>query len=312
MSSLTARVFNIQGYSLQDGPGIRTTVFLKGCPLHCLWCANPESQEMDTDLLHTAQKCVKCYRCVQFCKHGAVSLPANLGDSPVIDHTKCRQCPDIEWCASQCYSQALEVCGKVWNVDDLYDRCMQDETFFDSSGGGVTVSGGEALVHWEFVTELFSQLRESYVSTCIETTLFGPWEHCKSILDETDILLVDVKHMDSEQHKKLIGVGNELILENIERAVNETKCRIVIRIPVIPGANDSNENMEATAEFAKRIGVREVHILAYHRMGMGKYYGLGREYPLGEEVESPSDERMEYIKSIFESKGLSCNIGGHM
>ena len=312
MSTESALVFNIQGYSIQDGPGIRTTVFLKGCPLHCKWCANPESQMSYWDVLHTRTKCVKCYRCVNLCKNGAIGMPDHPGADnayPIIDHSICAECKN-HTCVLGCYEGAIEDVGKLMTVDELMEKIEADIPFFRKSGGGVTLSGGEPLVHDKFCRDFFRECKENYIHTAIETTGYAPWEKFKAVLQYTDLVLYDVKHMNSAIHKELTGVPNELILENLEKVRTETQASVIIRIPVIPGANDTNENMEATAEFAKKAGVGIVHILPYHRMGMGKYYGLGREYPLGEEVESPSDERMQAIQKIFQAHGLKCGIGG--
>lgn len=313
MNQKSALVFNIQGFSIQDGPGIRTTVFLKGCPLNCLWCSNPESQTTGWDVLHTKSKCSKCFRCVSNCKNSAITMPENPMDKdawPVIDHTICANC-QMHTCVDGCYNAALENVGKQMTVDEVMDRLEGDEPFFRKSGGGVTLSGGEPLLHAEFSREILRRCKENYIHTAIETTGFAPWEKFQSVLEYTDMVLYDIKHMDSAIHKELTGVPNELILENLKKTVAETSATVIVRVPVIPGANDSDENMEATAAFVQQAGVGIVHILPYHRMGLGKYAGLCREYPLGEEVESPSDERMQQIQKIFQKYHLKCGIGGN-
>lgn len=313
MSAESALVFNIQGYSIQDGPGIRTTVFLKGCPLRCLWCSNPESQATHWDILHTSSKCVRCYRCVNLCEKHAISMPENPGAEdayPLIDHSLCAECGN-HTCVLGCYEGALEDVGRLMTVDEVMKKVEDDVPFFLKSGGGVTLSGGEPLVYDKFSADLLCECQENYIHTALETSGYAQWDKVKSVVQYTDLVLYDVKHMDSATHKTLTGVPNELILENLEKIRKEMpQVSVVIRVPVIPGANDTDENMEATALFAKKVGVGIVHILAYHRMGMGKYYGLGKEYPLGEEVESPSDERMEAIQKIFQAHGLKCGIGG--
>ncbi len=310
MSDLKAIIFNIQGFSIQDGPGIRTTVFFKGCPLSCKWCANPESQVFKSDIIHVPTKCTHCFRCLSFCTKGAVKLPDEIGGNPIFDHSICVNCEDQDMCEHSCYSAAIEKVGKNMTVDEVMDILLDDEPFFRKSGGGVTVSGGEPMVHPEFVKELFIECQDNYIHTAMETCGYVAWDVFKEVLKYTDLVLYDIKHMDPEIHKELTGVTNEVILENLRKIVSETSTEAIIRIPVIPGANDTNENMHATAQYAKEIGIREVHILPYHRMGMGKYIGLGIEYPLGESVESPSNERMETIRDIFRSYGLICKIGG--
>lgn len=306
-------VFNIQGYSIQDGPGVRTTIFLKGCPLKCLWCSNPESQTFCGDVLHTRSKCVKCFRCVNLCERGAITMPEDpyAEDAyPIVNHKLCADCDDHP-CVKGCYESAFEDVGTLMTVDDLMERIEADAPFFRNSGGGVTLSGGEPLVHAEFCQALFEECKDNYVHTTIETTGYAPWEKIKPVLEYTDLVLYDIKHMDSEVHKDLTGVGNELILENLKKIVAETKASVIVRIPVIPGLNDSDENMHATAAFAREAGVGIVHILPYHRMGMGKYEGLCRKYHIDEDMESPSDERMEEIQKIFQSHQLKCGIGGN-
>lgn len=307
-----ALVFNIQGFSIQDGPGVRTTIFLKGCPLHCLWCANPESQLFCCDLLHTRSKCVKCFRCAAACRHGAVTLPADptAEDAfPVFDHKRCIDCADHS-CVNACHEAALETVGKLMSVEDVMDRVLSDEPFFRKSGGGVTVSGGEPLCHPEFVEELFAECKDNYIHTCIETTGFCDWEKFKKVLAHTDLVLYDLKHMDPAEHKRLTGVDNHLIKENLKKLVNETSVNVVVRIPTIPGLNDSEENMEATAAYMREIGAGKVHLLPYHRMGMGKYEGIGRDYLVSDDTVTPSNERMEQLRAIFQARGLSCYIGG--
>ena len=311
-SEKKALVFNIQGYSVQDGPGIRTTVFLKGCPLRCLWCSNPESQLFHSDVLHSTRKCVRCYRCVNLCKKGAISLPKNPGAEeafPIIDHKFCAECDD-HTCVFGCYESALQDVGTLMSVDEVMDTLLADAPFFQQSGGGATLSGGEPLMHDEFCRELFKQCRDNYIHTAIETCGYVPWEKFKSVLEFTDLVLFDVKHMNSEVHKKLTGVPNELILSNLQKILTETKAAVIIRVPVIPGANDSDENMKATAEFANKVGVRNVDIMPYHRLGTGKYAGLGRDYPLGLDVLELSKERVKEIQEIYQSHGIICNVGG--
>ncbi len=304
-------VFNVQGYSIQDGPGIRTTVFLKGCPLRCPWCSNPESQRANRDILYVRAKCVKCHRCLDLCKNGAISYQKDLEPEGfiTINHEICATCQD-HTCVPECYQFALEDVGIPMPVSEVMDVLVADSPFFVRSGGGVTVSGGEPLLSHEFVIELFKQCKENYIHTAIETTGYAPWDKFKSVLEYTDLVLYDLKHMDPIVHKELTGVSNELILQNLEKIFTDTKAQVVIRIPVIPRANDSNKNMEATALFMKKIGARQADLMPYHRMGMGKFAGLGREYPLGTEVVSPTNESIKEIQSIFEANHLACNIGG--
>jgi pyruvate formate lyase activating enzyme len=306
-----ALVFNIQGYSVQDGPGIRTTVFLKGCPLRCQWCSNPESQTSSRDVMQVRTKCVKCYRCIKLCKNGAISFPKNTETEafPVIDHAVCCNCTD-HICVQGCYEDAIEDVGVPTTVSEVMDTLLADEPFFRQSGGGVTLSGGDPLQHEEFDRELFKQCRENCIHTAVETSGYVSWEKFKPVLDYTDLVLYDLKHIDPIAHKEFTGVSNELILRNLERILTETSVSVVVRVPVIPCANDSDDDMKAIAQFANKIGVREVDLMPYHRLGTGKYAGLGRTYPLGLEVTEPSKERIKDIQRIFQANHLVCSVGG--
>lgn len=305
-SEMKGLIFNIQGFSIQDGPGIRTVVFLKGCPLKCTWCSNPESQTVSRDILHIRTKCVKCYQCIGQCPYGSITVPQK-GDFISINHQSCAECIDHP-CIKGCYQSALENVGTAMTVAEVVEKIIADEIFYQNSGGGVTLSGGEALMQAEFCTELFKECQDRYVHTAIETCGYAPWEKLKSLLKYTDLVLYDLKHMDPTIHKELTGVSNELILKNLEAVFSLAKVPTIIRVPVIPEANDSDENIIATARFMNKVGAKEVNIMAYHRLGTGKYAGLGREYPLGMDVIAPTNERMNEIKSIFEAHHLICTI----
>lgn len=307
-SETKAMIFDIQGFSIHDGPGIRTVVFLKGCPLRCKWCCNPESQSVSHEILHVRTKCVKCYRCIDLCPRGVIDLP-EVGGHISIDRGVCADCQDHP-CVKGCYQSALESIGTCMTVQEVMEKVMADEIFYQNSGGGVTLSGGEALTQSEFCRELFKECRDQYVHTAIETTGYAAWEKLKGVLDYTDLVLFDLKHMDPAVHKELTGVSNELILKNLEEIFARTKVPTIIRLPVIPGANDSNENMEATARFMNKIGAKEINIMPYHRLGTGKYAGLGKEYPMEMDINAPGDERMKEIQGIFEAHNLKCTIGG--
>ena len=301
-------VFNIQGFSIHDGPGIRTVVFFKGCPLQCKWCSNPESQTVSQDILHIRTKCVNCYRCTNECPYGAIDV-SGVGEFINIDHRICEDCND-QPCIRKCNQSALENVGKYMTVQEVMEKIIADEIFYRNSGGGVTLSGGEALMQPEFCRELFKECRNMYIHTAIETSGYAPWEKLKGILEYTDLVLYDIKHMEPTVHKELTGVSNESIFKNLEAIFALAKVPTIIRVPVIPGANDSDENIEATARFMNKVGAKAVDIMPYHRLGTGKYAGLGREYPLGMDVIAPTDKRMKEIQGIFEAHNLTCSIGG--
>ena len=253
------RIFNIQRFSIHDGPGIRTIVFFKGCYMRCLWCCNPESQEYEIQTL--VENGVK------------------------------------------------KTVGKDVTAEDIMPEILADVTYFRRSGGGVTLSGGEVLAQPEFAKELLKACKENGLHTAIETTLNAPWEDVEKILPYLDLVLMDVKHLDSAKHKRFTGVPNERILENAKKLA-ATGVELIIRTPVIPTFNDTPEEIKAISNFAASLqGVKEHHLLPYHRLGQDKYTGLSRTYALSE-ITPPSDEKMNYLKEAGETSGLKIQIGG--
>ncbi len=314
--NVSGRIYDIQGCSVHDGPGIRTTVFTKGCPLRCLWCHSPESQSFGFELGWLALKCLGtdlCEdACLKACPRGAVSRgepskrmgTGELVTKPLIDRTRCGGCLK---CAEVCVAQALYAAGRDTTVDEVFDRLLRDLPFFEN-GGGVTVSGGEAMSQFAFTLNLVKRLKGSGVHICLDTTGFAPAEHFLEILPYVDLFLYDVKHMDSRRHKALTGVPNELILDNA-RLLAERGARLQMRFPVIPKLNDSRENLEATADFCRSLGdaVTLVQLLPYHKAGRSKYERLGRPYRLTN-VEPPPDSVMQEILELFTARGLPTQI----
>ncbi|MFC1869755.1 glycyl-radical enzyme activating protein [Chloroflexota bacterium] len=293
-------VFDIQSYSLNDGPGIRTTVFLKGCPLGCLWCDNPESQSRMPELLYLPSLCTNCQRCVAACPTGATTVGSN--GQIQIDRSLCQVCGK---CVAACLSEARVITGKLMSVEEVFQIVREDTLFYRNSGGGVTTSGGEPTSQPEFVRALFARCQEAGLHTTLDTCGMVEWKTLKGILEHVDLVLFDVKHMDTKMHKRLTGVGNAIILQNLERTA---KIRpVIIRIPLIPGYNDSRANIEASGQFLSKIGVSRVDIAPYHRLGAGKYERLGRQYALGD-VETCGDERVEASRQILESYGLEVSV----
>ncbi len=303
----TATVFNIQSYSIHDGPGIRTTVFLKGCPLRCLWCANPESNAACPELMTYANKCTGCGACVAVCAEGAIAIgPAGDKMIALTDRTKCLNCGN---CAEKCPHQARELAGKTMTVREVIDRICQDKLFLNSSGGGMTISGGEALAHPQFSAALFAAAHAEGISTAIESCVYAPREVVDLVLPHVDLALLDVKHMDSATHKKLVGVPNELILDNIRHIHQDLHIPVILRVPVIPGYNDSAENLREVGLFAASLGEDvEVNLLPFHKLGESKSESLGRPQNLG--IEPPTNARMEELKALVESCGPKVKIGG--
>lgn len=295
-------VFNIQKYSVHDGPGIRTTVFLKGCPLNCWWCHNPESQRLTKQIMYFQNKCVSCGTCVKWCKENALSLQDGR---VIIDENKCTLCG---MCTDACLKGALEIAGEEITVEELMKNVLKDQIFYDQSKGGVTFSGGEPMVQIDFLEEALKQCKEHEVHTIIDTCAHAPWESFERILPYTDLFLLDLKHINSEEHKKYTGVGNELILENIKK-LSDLRKNLFIRMPIIPGVNDSKETIDDTIRFLKGINMMQVNLLPYHKMGMDKYKRLNEKYKL-EDLKEPTPKQMKEISEYFKENGLNVKIGG--
>lgn len=276
----TGIVFNIQKFSVHDGPGIRTLVFLKGCPLRCQWCSNPESNLGHPEVLYNSSKCIgkeECDYCTKICQTGAITESAG---KIAINRDLCTNCTD---CAAVCPAKALEVCGLLMTVDEVLNAVEEDSIFYSRSGGGITLSGGEPLMQADFAAGLLQEARRRGMDTAIETTGFSDWTNIKKVFEYVDTVYFDIKCMDSAKHKQGTGVANEKILENFIRICTEFPMKpIVVRTPVIPNFNDTKEDIESIVNFLKSIPRPiEYELLEYHRFGESKYTALGRVYPLG-------------------------------
>jgi len=303
----SAPVFNIQPYSIHDGPGIRSTVFVKGCPLRCLWCANPESQAAYPELMTYESRCTGCGACASACPHGAISMEWE-GKKPVA-RTDRERCVNCGLCTAACANSAREISGRLTTVREAIDKVKGDKLFFDGSGGGMTISGGEALAHPVFSENLFAAAHAEEIHTAIESACFAPREAVDRVFRHVDLALLDVKHMDSAIHAMLTGVPNETILDNIRHVHDDLRVPVILRVPTIPGYNDGLKNIRAVGEFAAGLGSDvEVNLLPYHRLGESKGESLGRPHPLG--IEPPDDAHMESLKAIVESCGVKTKIGG--
>lgn len=310
-------VYDIQAFSVQDGPGIRTTVFLKGCPLRCPWCHSPESQAFYPQISWISMRCVGTEICEESClqactkkalEPGAMGVDT-LTQKPIqyvhVDRKLCDNCGD---CAKECYPKALYVCGTRYTVEEIMAKVRPDKAFFERSGGGVTVSGGEALSQSEFTIALLKQLKAEGFHTALDTTGFASWDIVEKTLPYADLYLYDLKHMDNEMHQKTVGVPNEIIKENAKR-IAAAGGKMQIRIPTIPMFNDSEENMRATAEFVKALGpdaVTVVQLLPYHNLGVTKHLRISDEIVF--EATPPSDEKMEKFKKMFIDMGIPATI----
>lgn len=305
-----ALIFDVQGFSTKDGPGGRTLVFFKGCPLHCWWCCNPESLKMQRSLMFRETDCTKCYECIdrKICPYDAISLP-EPGGYPVFDRSKCDRCVEKP-CVSLCYHDALDVAGKVYTLDELMRVIERDRRYW-GDGGGVTLSGGEMAMQWRFVVNLLTRCQESYIHTAVETASQAPWAHLEPIYEHVDFAFNDIKHMDPAKHREGTGMGNRVILENIRHIADmahEGKLRQILRIPIIVGFNDDRENIDATADFIRSIGQKEVNILPFHRLGASKYDQLGMVYR-AKDMKSPTPEHMDEIGGWLRAKGLRAYVG---
>ncbi len=300
---LTGRIFNIQRYSLHDGSGIRTLVFFKGCPLKCLWCSNPESQKAVSELGFIEARCVGADACgapcVAACPLQAISL--NEHGKPVIDRERCDACGK---CAAACPQDALKVVGRQMSVEEVMTEVEKDRPFYRRSGGGLTLGGGEPLAQYKFAKAVLEAAEAEYIHTAIETSGHAPWEHFETLLKHVDLLQMDLKHMDPHKHKELTGQSNDLILDNLKKVLSIKEPQdVIIRVPVIPGCNDTVENIENTASFVAGLGFARIELIPYHRMGTSKYAQYGMAYPL-DGLEPPSQTEMQNLKSIVENFGL--------
>ncbi len=298
----TGIVLNIQKYSLHDGPGIRTTVFLKGCPLSCWWCHNPESHLRGEEIMSWPSRCLGCGACQAVCPTGAISM---VEGKAVIDRAKCTVCGE---CARVCGASAKEMVGKVLTSDQVMTEVMKDRIFYDESGGGVTFSGGEPLMQPQFLKELLMKSKEEGLETTVDTSGLANWAVLRDIAPFTDLFLYDVKVMDDHKHQKYIGASNKVVLENLEKLVG-LGSRVRARIPIIPGVNDDDRNLRQTGEFLSRIGIRDVNVLPYHSMGSDKYSRLQKEYLL-KDLKAPTDDTMKRVTRVLSSLGLNVKTGG--
>lgn len=294
-------VTNIQGYSLHDGPGIRTVVFLKGCPLRCRWCANPEGLLPEIQIGFIKNLCTGCGKCFNICPENALT---DDGIRHRIDYNKCTACSK---CVDTCDYKALVRYGSEMSVEDVFDAVRRDKMFYDTSGGGVTVSGGEPLLQSTFVKNLFELCKADHISTCVETSGFIPADKLLEVLPLTDLLLFDLKHTDPEKHRHYTGQRNDIILNNAQLAA-EKEADILFRIPLIPGVNDDEANIAATAAFIKELpGKQRVQLMPFHRLGDSKYKALHLENTM-RETAVMTPEQVEAVRQRFENCGVTCSI----
>lgn len=301
---LRALVFDIERFATKDGPGIRTVVFFKGCHLHCLWCQNPESQSRQPEIMYDASKCAGCGRCLEDCPQHAIRKDPEFGT--ITDPDLCRLCCT---CVEHCYYDARKLVGKHYTVEQLMGTIRRDRLFFDNSRGGVTFSGGEPLLQNGFLLALGKACQKEGIHTALETCGHVRWEIFSELLPHLNLIYFDLKHIDPDLHEKYTGVDNDLILSNLKK-VSSAFQPLVVRIPVIPGYNDSIDVQRSMYEFLKQ-NLEKLHsleLLPFHRLGSGKYRGLGRRYSM-EDVPSLRKDDLKHLQAIGTEMGLPITIG---
>jgi pyruvate formate lyase activating enzyme len=307
---LSARglVADIDHFAVHDGPGIRTAVYLKGCPLHCIWCHSPETQSFSPELVYLAQKCTACGLCLSVCEQAALA-PAPAGEAQdcriAVDWERCTHCAA---CTAVCYPGALKMTGTWLTAAEVVAQVEKDRPFFAASGGGVTLTGGEATAQPAFTRQFLAGCRALGIHTALETNGCAPWQVYQDLAPLVDLFLYDLKHMDEASHRRLTGASNHLALDNLRRLA-DLRAEVIVRVPCIPGYNDDPENIAATAAAMRQIGLETIHLLPYNTSAGAKYQWLGREYSL-EAQSAQSSQHMDDLAAICRSYGLTAQVEG--
>ena len=296
-------VFDIKKFSLHDGPGIRTTVFLKGCPLTCVWCHNPEGIAPGAEIHFFQKRCIACGDCAEACPNEAVRFKDG---KPTWDQARCQQCG---FCAHVCPSEAVQLVGQTMTVPDVIVEIEKDVLCYDQSGGGVTFSGGEPCAQPEFLKALLQTCQEQSIHTAVDTSGLAPLDHMEQIAPLTDLFLFDLKMMNEQRHERFTGVSNRQILENLG-ALSQADQSIRVRIPIIPGINDDQENIVQTTDFLTSLEtIRHIDLLPYHPIARSKYQRMQQRYRL-KQLQAPTEAEMERIAERFRVRGFQVTIGG--
>lgn len=300
MNNQLGTIFDIQRYSIHDGPGIRTTVFLKGCPLQCLWCSNPESQSNYPEIMFDRSLCTRCGRCVEVCPYNAT---VKSDDEIKLLRDLCQGCGE---CVAACPNDARQLVGRQEEVEKILKEVEKDGLFYKNSGGGVTLSGGEPMSQPDFTCTLLKRCKDQGIHTVLDTSGYTRLEDWDRVLEYVDLILFDLKEMESDKHKEYTGVTNELILASA-RKLTSLGVPMIIRVPLIPGYTDSHKNIEGCAHFAKEIGVNRIELLAFHRLCISKYNKLDKPWGL-DGIITPTKAFLEEVRDNLNSYGLTCTF----
>lgn len=296
------KIFNIEKFATHDGPGIRTTLFFKGCPLHCPWCANPESWSLKPTMMYDQRKCVKCKNCVLSCLNNAITFY----DKFEIDTSKCKQC---QKCVQSCFHQAIKFVGEDMSINDIVEEVLKDKDYYDNSHGGITLSGGEPFVQFDEMFKLVQELKKHNLHIAVETTGHYELKYLKQVLPYIDLFLFDIKHINKERLKKIVGGDLNLILNNLQYLSKKCPEKVIVRVPVIPQFNYSKETLYDIIDYVKKLGIKEINLLPYHSLGENKWEQINKDYLLKDLKMMDKSVLEEYVQ-YGKSQNINVKIGG--